>query len=340
MSTISKVVLLSLVCVVFAYALVAEPIRLNHIQVIGTHNSYHVRPPDWILETLEGVRSDVYAWDYTHDPLDVQLDNGVRNFELDLHPFADGFEVLHVPVVDAETTCPTFMDCLRAVRKWSERYPNHIPISFLLEFKLPEAYLDGRPLMPLDASMLEMLEQEILTFFPRDKIITPDDVRGDAETLTDAARARGWPLLEDALGKVFFVLHNRRELRAAYTESHPALEQRIMFVNSSPERDDCAFIVVDNPYAERIPELIEAGFLIRVRSDSGLRQGRSGDTARRDAAFESGAHVVSTDFPAGRAHPETGYVVTFPDRAPARCNPVYSPDDCQAQLERVLRLKE
>ncbi len=327
-------------CVLCGGGLLAEPLLLNHIQVIGTHNSYHVRPPDWIFETLGPIRDDVKAWDYTHDPLDVQLDNGVRNFELDLHPFEDGFEVLHVPVVDAETTCLAFMDCLRTVQAWSERHPHHIPISFLLEFKLPEAYLDGRPLKPLDMSMLRLLEDEILTVFPREQIITPDDLRGNAPTLTAAVREHGWPPVEEALGKVFFVLHNRTELRAAYTEEYPSLEGRVMFVNSAPDRDDCAFIVVDNPYSEQIPELLAKNILIRVRSDSRLRQGRSGDTSRRDASFERGAHIISTDFPAGRAHPDTGYVVKFPDRVPARCNPQFSPPDCQARLRKLLEAKQ
>ena len=309
---------------------------LNHIQVIGTHNSYHVRPPAYMIEAALSVSDDARAWDYTHDPLDVQLTNGVYNFELDIHPFVGGFRVMHVPIIDEETTCPEIADCLATVMAWSEAHPGHIPISFLFEFKLTEALLAGEPLLPADAAMLEQFEQQILSVVPREKILTPDDVRGDGATLAAAVQERGWPTLESSLGKVFFVLHNRTELRDAYTENRPSLEGRIMFVNSSPGRDDAAVMVVDNPYAERIPEYIAAGMIIRVRSDSGLRQGRTGDTSRRDAAFASGAHIISTDFPRGRAHEDTGYVVEFPGGAPARCNPLNSPRDCEQQLRALL----
>ena len=53
-----------------------DTLRVNDMQVIGTHNSYHLRPP----RTLPP--GDVA--DYEHPALDVQLnDQGVRSFELD-----------------------------------------------------------------------------------------------------------------------------------------------------------------------------------------------------------------------------------------------------------------
>ena len=42
-------------------------LRLNYIQTLGTHNSYHVA----------GVPTIPY-WQYTHDRLDIQLDNGMQ----------------------------------------------------------------------------------------------------------------------------------------------------------------------------------------------------------------------------------------------------------------------
>ncbi len=331
----------AVVCAAAAFAAAAygAPLQLHHIQVIGTHNSYHLQPPPDMAAALSAITNRTEAWDYSHAPLDVQLDRGVRSFELDIHPFVDAFEVMHVPIVDEESTCRRFHDCLTLVAEWSKRHPKHIPISFLLEFKLDEALLDGRPLRSLDASMLEELEEEIAEVFPLDRMITPDDVRGDAATLTQAVRERGWPALVDCLGKVFFVLHNRRELRAAYTQDRPSLEGRLMFVNSSPERADAAFIVVDNPHHKGIPELRAMNLMIRVRADSGLSQGRTGDISKREAAFASGAQVISTDFPPGQADENTGYVVAFPNGAPARCVPVDAPDNCEEQLQALLQAK-
>lgn len=61
-----------------------------------------------------------------------------------------------------------------------------------------------------------------------------------------------------------------------------------------------------DPHDDTIGKLVREGYIVRTRADSGLRQGAENDTARRDAALASGAHIVSTDFPPGEAHPETG----------------------------------
>ena len=55
-----------------------EEIRLNHLMMKGTHNSYHVKTP--------GVSTIVPENNYTHANLSVQADRlGVRQFELDVH---------------------------------------------------------------------------------------------------------------------------------------------------------------------------------------------------------------------------------------------------------------
>lgn len=315
----------------------AESLRLNHLQVIGTHNSYHIRPPDEIMRSLAMLTDEVAAWDYTHAPLDVQLDRGVRSFELDLHIFEEGFEVMHVPVVDAGSTCPFFSDCLQVVRAWSDRHPGHIPISFLLEFKEEETFLAGRPVLKRDAAMLERLEAEILQVFPRKRIITPDDVRGEHPTLMEAVKKQGWPTLDAVRGKVFFIVHDRGSLRASYTEGRDSLQGRLMFVNSSEGRNDLAFIVLDHPGNERIPVLARKGVMIRTRTDAGLREAREGDTRRRDVAMAGAAHILSTNYPPGQAHPQTGYQVSFGEGMAARCNPLTAPPHCADPLEPLIQ---
>lgn len=310
----------------------APALRLNQIQVIGTHNSYHLRPDDTMLEVAASVTDEASSLNYSHDPLDVQLDNGVRSFELDIQPFADGFHVCHVPILDDASTCPIFRDCLTTVLAWSRQHPNHVPISFLLEFKLVESLLAGKPLLNTDAVMLEMLEEEILSVAPRESILTPDDVRGNFLTLSAAVRAHGWPSLENCRGKLFFIVHDRDELRQAYTQGHPSLEGRIMFVNSSPDRPDGAFSVVDNPYSNKIPDYLAKGMIIRVRADSGLVEGQTGDTKKRDAAFASGAQIISTDFPRGRENAASGYCVEFPEGVEFQNDPVNSPHDPEPML--------
>ena len=52
-----------------------DPLRINHIQMKGTHNSYHIEP----------LVSPTREYMYTHETLNVQASQlGVRQFELDV----------------------------------------------------------------------------------------------------------------------------------------------------------------------------------------------------------------------------------------------------------------
>ena len=131
-------------------------VRLNEIQVIGSHNSYHIRAPEPRWSRLLEV-SDVFrAWEYTHPPLDEQFETRhIRQIELDVWADPDGglyadrsvlinygidpgpipaelyepgFKVLHVQDIDIETNCLTFVACLQTVKAWSEANPQHVPI--------------------------------------------------------------------------------------------------------------------------------------------------------------------------------------------------------------------
>ena len=68
---------------------IAPEVLFNKIQVFGTHNSYHIAPDS----------TTVAEWNYTHDPLDVQLDKGIRQFEIDVvwDPEREVIAVQHVP---------------------------------------------------------------------------------------------------------------------------------------------------------------------------------------------------------------------------------------------------
>ena len=301
-----------------------DALRMNQLQYVGTHNSYHVQPPADAGRRLRGSN-------YTHPPLDVQLDRGVRSFELDLHDRDGTFEVFHVPKIDEGTTCRTLAEALATVRKWSDAHPRHVPISFLFELKKEGPLLDRR-IKHVDAEGFDRLDAVLRAGFADGQIITPDDVRREASTLRDAVTTEGWPTLAQSRGRVLFILHDNDKQRALYTADHPSLRGRVMFVRSDPSRDDCAALVMDNPRDPRIGPLTEKGFFIRTRADSGLRAAPPGQPARRDAAFASGAHILSTDFPTGQPDGETGYVVEFDGAAPARVNPINGPQGLQRQV--------
>jgi hypothetical protein len=297
-------------------------LRINQLQTIGTHNSYHLRDP-----AKRQVRRE---WDYSHAPLDVQLDRGVRSFELDLHYKNGQFEVFHVPTLDEATTCRKLADALATVRAWSLAHPRHVPISFLFELKKEGPRLD-KQIKEIDAQGLDRLDGVLRAAFPAEGLMTPDDVRGGAATLREAVTTGGWPTLASARGKVLFILHDDAQKRELYTHQHPSLRGRAMFVRSDAARDDAATLVMDNPRDPDIPRLAKAGYFIRTRADSNLNIASPGQPARRDAALASGAHIVSTDYPPGEASAQAQYVVEFPGKAAARVNPVNGPEALRGQ---------
>ncbi len=76
---------------------------------------------------------------------------------------------------------------------------------------------------------------------------------------------------------------------------------------------------------------------MRTRADVPFDQARTGSTARLQAALDSGAQIVSTDFPVVGLAARYGsdYVAQLPGTEPARCNPVNAPRSCRkTHLER------
>ena len=148
----------------------------------------------------------------------------------------------------------------------------------------------------------------------------------------------GWPTLDEAEGKVLFLMDNGGELRDLYRADRPSLEGRVLFTNAEPGDDDAAFVKVNEPIGnvERIQALVEAGYVVRTRSDVPTEQARSNDTTQRDAALASGAQWVSTDYPVPGSSPFSPYFAAIPDGQPARCNPVNTGPRCDNALLEVI----
>jgi hypothetical protein len=353
-------------CTTIGADTIDDCVRLNQIQVLGTHNSYHVAPPPPVLERL-GERGD--AVNYTHRPLAEQLSRlNIRKLEIDV--FADpdggrfarpaalrlveglepvgpelqtpGFKVLHNPDLDYRTTCSTLKGCLMIVRDWSRANPWHVPIMIMIEAKdSPMRDPDGIGFVaPLPIGPLELraLDDEIRSVFSRDHVLTPDGVRGGHRTLAAAVAADGWPSLRASRGKVLFALDNTDQHRLDYLRGNPSLEGRMLFVSSGPGEPSAAFLKMNDALADEaaIRDRVREGFLIRTRADIPNEEARTGSTARRDRAFRSGAHYVSTDYPETSPF-GSGYRAVLPDAdgLPARCNPVNAPAGCRSEwLER------
>jgi hypothetical protein len=134
-----------------------------------------------------------------------------------------------------------------------------------------------------------------------------------------------------------FLMANRDPYRSRYLSGHPSLRNRVLFTNSAPGRADAAFVDVDDPRkagAQRIRRLVRRGYMVRTRADADTVEARANDTRRATRALNSGAHWVSTDYPApGMASRfASPYVVQLPSGSVARCNPVTAPASCPLRL--------
>jgi len=341
-----------------------QNLKLNQIQIIGTHNSYHAGiPPSEAKVWQIKSPNDFAGLDYAHPPLTQQLDGGVRQIELDIfadseggrfaHPagprmvaaanlppdapfdpdgvmMKPGFKVMHVQDIDYRSVCQPFVACLREVRAWSYAHPKHVPIFILVETKQSskEGALQLTPAEQFTPAVFDALDAEIRSVFSSRELITPDDVRGRFATLNEAVLAGNWPALKSARGKVVFLM-DQLWAGPVYLEGHPSLRGRVLFTNAEPGQPDAAFIERNDGPASEITALVRKGYLVRTRADDSTREARTNDTRRRDSMLTSGAQIVSTDYPASEpARWEGHYSVSLPGIAPARCNPVNAPAGC------------
>ncbi|MBB4099516.1 Ca2+-dependent phosphoinositide-specific phospholipase C [Sphingomonas kyeonggiensis] len=376
-----------------------EEVRLNEIQVIGTHNSYsqgvdprllaladaRIGPmmAGFVKNMPEAMKADWQEYhpnfisfseglNYRYTSLTEQLDAGMRSLEIDInndpqggryaHPAGlaalratgvkdsdmlpydatdmekPGLKVFHVADLDVRSSCNLFSRCLKNLRAWSDAHPNHAPIFILVEAKSDAVpvFTGATPPLAFDRAAFDEMDQSIFREIGRDKLVTPDQVRGTYPTLEAGVLAHNWPTLAKSRGKFVFLLLTAMDPRAlaAYHAGHENLEGRAAFLRATPGQSYAAFLLLDNANvrAKEIPERVKQGYLVRARADIETYEAKVNDPSRANQAFASGAQIVSTDFyKPGNAY-GTSYVVRLPGGGEARCNPVNAPKGCR--LER------
>lgn len=322
-----------------------EP-RLNHFQVIGTHNSYHIAPHPSLMKLIATTSEEsAMSLDYTHLPLTDQLQLGIRQFELDI--FADpngghyanpkgmasveqaglppvpesfipdawrqpGFPIFHVTDIDFQSRTPNIQSALQEMAAWSEKNPGHFPIAILLELKSQSGTPLLSPGINWTTNLLAKLESSILEILPRHRIIQPDDLKKNGFSLNQSVRQSGWPGISECRNRFILALDNEGPERDLYLTLHPDLKQALFFVSLDENDPNAAFIKINNPLsnANRIRQATQAGFLVRTRADAGTSQARNQDHSQKLAAFDSGAQWISTDYPIPDAR-LSDYSVTF-----------------------------
>lgn len=373
----------------------ATGLRINHAQLLGSHNSYHLAST---------------GFNYSHPALDRQLDLGIRALEIDVfYDFVSKvLRVLHVPGLDENSNCETLNDCLTLVRSWSDSNPWHFPLFIQLEMMggLVNSTISGTPcstddvdsasiqcaidncvglpisetencllsncivqllslfnsnedcaglvpclrdqnvrynssdpltetilmdnlaicvsappgdLSPIDLNssfaveVTDHLISVIDSTFDVSKRITPNDVFSDITeeiAMQQYPQQNFWPEVETSRGKVIFYLRF-----ATWSDSVSGRSRRPFFLHGV----DMAVSIANDP-ADM--QHVASPAIVRTRTDAELRLSQS----RRQAALDSSAFVVSTDFFPNVSHTQwssqdSSTRVWLPNGSPVRCNP-------------------
>lgn len=355
-----------------------DAVRLNDLQFIGVHNAYHIEPDHAVFAAM---RANDYresaAWPaerltralaYTHAPLDVQLDRGVRVLELDLHDDPDGgrfaqpgalafsgsplaqapapvdpdgdlnrpgLKVFHAADIDVRSRCLRFTRCLETIRDWSRAHPGHLPIFIQLETKEgSRPAIGGRytptASAPFGQASWRRLHAEIRAVFNEGDLLLPRDVQGRFSSVNAAVRAVGWPTLASSRGRIVFLLLDDDAKQDAYAAfAGEAGETPLLFVARDEHDPLTAWLIRPSPKTGDIERLVRSGFLVYTRADAHTEQARRTDYRRARRAFASGAQLIATDFPVPDER-YGPYQVAFPANGHryVHCNPARTKPDC------------
>nr|WP_315196145.1 phosphatidylinositol-specific phospholipase C1-like protein [uncultured Flavobacterium sp.] len=325
-----KYCLILLILGVIICSFTNDGVRLNDIQVIGSHNSYKMAIEEPLFNYLYKLDSSrAKSLQYSHIPLEEQLDLGLRNLELDVlydpnggyysnpkgleivknlgqEPIAfdkeqklkkPGLKMFHIQDIDFRSHYLLFREGLLALKNWSEKHPNHTPIFILMNTK-DDVIENLRKPLPFTTKALDSIDIEIKSVFSKSQLITPDLVRGNFKTLEEAILKKGWPELKNVKGRFLFVLDEKEDKINRYLENHASLKNRILFVNSHEGNPEAAFRIINDPIKDfdYIKELVSKGYMVRTRADSDTKQARANDYISFEKAKASGAQVISTDY--------------------------------------------
>jgi hypothetical protein len=306
---------------------------------------------------------------YGHATLDSQLTYyGVRGFELDIYADPEGtlfqrrqlnafvpglpvlasepelckpgIKLLHIKDVDYRSHVLTFRAALEQIKAWSDAHPSHYPIMINIETKQDGPgneskamkFFGFKPALEWDSVQTEEIDREIRAVFGEDLkgVLSPGKVSKGWDSPEAMALGGGWPLLDSARGHLVFIMEG--EATRFYLRGHEKLQNRACFVYEEPGKPAAAFVIRNGPERDEkeIRKLVERGYMVRSRSDSGANEARKGDYSRFRAAMRSGAHIISTDF--YRPDPGLGpFQIQLPGAKTGRSNPVngaaWQPDE-------------
>lgn len=276
-------------------------LRINHMQVRGSENSYHLPPDELAPVELQ----------YRHPPFATQLGaQGLRLFDFDTayNSAAAAVEVYAHDLGDEGTRCNFLLFCLDEMAAWSDANPNHAPVFVLIESNVAQDLQNG----------LQYLQRNIRSALGRERLYIPADLQGRHANVRDAVLADGWPTIDRLRGHFIFVLHDRDRARAGYQRGMTLVAdpERLLFMLADTPEDPWAaffsFDVIDDEAT--VSSLVAQGFLVRTIVD---------DPVNRERAITLGVHLLSSRYPDENL--PRGALGGWP----VACNPVTAPEGCE-----------
>lgn len=312
-----------------------DPIRLNQIRVLASHNSYKRKPDPKVLRFLSrfkqqlGSSNDPIQLDYGHLSLSQQFnDYGVRGIEIDINydpkgglyskrklnlfipgirqrvkdkkMKESGFKVLHIADVDYETNYLTFKDVLIELKKWSNDHPNHSPLFVNIEAKGSNPADESRFLKRI--GFKKAIPFDLSAYQSLDEevysVLRKDNIFSPDDLKGNYSSIQN--RIDENNWPILSQCMGKIIFILEGSNDHLYRQnpyRHPMFVYGTPKDINTAFVLRNDPigHENEIRELTKK-FIVRTRSDSGTLEARRNDHTRFNSAWKSGAQIISTDY--------------------------------------------
>lgn len=283
---------------------VSDGVRINDIAVIGTHNSYQRKgtlPKRGLMRLLQLISFGAVENKavFEMDTFTQQLEQGVRNLELDIETVDDNgeisFIVTHKPIFDNVTSAYDFTKALEEIVLWSDNNPEHMPVYLLIEPKSDVAQVNNMKKFSLEYAL--KFDSELRRCLG-DRLLTPAEAMGDYDSLEDMRNADGWPTLEQASGRIIVLLHPC-DVTQEYVDYDVTVSSQAMFPMLRPDeagKSYASFILDNNPASARENNKMtvdEKNLMVRTRADDYP----DFSDERYSVADDCGSHIITTDYP-------------------------------------------
>ncbi len=256
---------------------------------------------------------------------------GVRNLEFDL-TLSD---VYLEPEFDWPSTLQhdgsynwklaTLHDALTIVHNWHLATPGHEVVTISLDLK--NAPGDN-------ATYIEKIEQTFTATLGAENIYTPGMLQGDAATLLDGAKARGWPTIDELRNKFILVFTGSDSKSASNSD---VLKRRAELSKDTKKR--LAFVDIDQrtagndpskpPYTDgnRVFVNIQFGspgwcdLARQAQAASGFatRTYTPNNESNWNEALRAGINILATDKVRGHTWAKVGNAPIVPAPVPGKC---------------------